>query len=172
MNFAALENNLVRLQPLTRDDFDSLFQAAADKEIWVQHPSSDRYTLEGFTEYFSYLLKSDIAYLILEKKNNTIIGATCYYQYKEDAKSIAIGYTFLVKSCWGGPYNRSVKLLMLKHAFQYVDEVLFHVHSENQRSQSALKKIGATKRTEYSEAENPKSLKYEYVIHIKDFVSI
>lgn len=37
-----------------------------------------------------------------------------------------------------------VKKMMLEYIFQYVDRVLFHVGSENYRSQAAMRKLGAT----------------------------
>ena len=40
---ASLQDNIIKLTPLTTVDFDSLFKVAADPLIWVQHPAKDRY---------------------------------------------------------------------------------------------------------------------------------
>ncbi len=53
-----------------------------------------------------------------------------------------IGWTFLARSHWGGPFNGEMKRLMLQHAFQYVDRVVFVIYSTNYRSQRAVEKIG------------------------------
>jgi RimJ/RimL family protein N-acetyltransferase len=56
---------------------------------------------------------------------------------------VEIGFTFLEKAFWGGTYNGELKRLMLDHAFQFVDQVVFVVGENNLRSQKALQKIGA-----------------------------
>jgi RimJ/RimL family protein N-acetyltransferase len=56
---------------------------------------------------------------------------------------VAIGYTFLARKAWGSVHNREMKKLMLDHAFQFVDTVLFHIGENNFRSRKAIEKIGA-----------------------------
>jgi hypothetical protein len=56
---------------------------------------------------------------------------------------IEIGWTFLARRYWGGRYNGEMKRLMLEHAFQTVDEVVFIIGPENHRSRRAVEKIGA-----------------------------
>jgi RimJ/RimL family protein N-acetyltransferase len=56
---------------------------------------------------------------------------------------VEIGWTFLERRFWGGSYNRELKKLMLDHAFNFVDHVVFVVGEKNLRSQKALEKIGA-----------------------------
>ena len=38
-----LKGELIELRPLRPQDFDALFSAASDPQIWEQHPESDRY---------------------------------------------------------------------------------------------------------------------------------
>ncbi|MBX9734409.1 MAG: GNAT family N-acetyltransferase, partial [Chitinophagaceae bacterium] len=97
---------------------------------------------------------------------NEPIGSSRFYTYNEIESSIEIGYTFYARRCWGLPYNRSAKKLMIDHAFQYVDNVLFSIGANNIRSQKAIEKIGATKVGEkaiayYGEVDN---LNYIYAI--------
>ena len=70
-----------------------------------------------------------------------MIGTSRYYD-DDAARSVAIGYTFLRRSHWGGGANAQVKALMLDHAFESVEEVHFHVGRDNLRSQRALAKLG------------------------------
>ena len=70
-----------------------------------------------------------------------MIGTSRYYD-ADGARSVAIGYTFLRRSHWGGGANAQVKALMLDHAFESVEEVHFHVGRDNLRSQRALAKLG------------------------------
>jgi RimJ/RimL family protein N-acetyltransferase len=69
----------------------------------------------------------------------------------------------LGKKYWGGEYNQSIKNLMMDFAFEKLDKVIFHVASENIRSQMALGKIGAIKEKE-EEDENGK-VKFTYSIY-------
>ena len=75
-----------------------------------------------------------------------MIGSSRYYGYEPERSEIEIGWTFLVRSHWGGKANREVKRLMLDHAFTFVDTVVFWVGDENWRSQGAMTKIGGVKR--------------------------
>lgn len=171
MVFGQLENEAVLLQPLVAEDFDRLFAVASDKEIWEQHPKSDRYRRDEFANYFNSLLRSNQAYLIINKTNEEIIGATCFYEYSETQKSVAIGFTFLAKAYWGGSINFQVKNLMLTSAFQYVDTVIFHVRKGNLRSQKALEKIGAKLSKEYPEPNSATGIRLEFEIKKSDFVN-
>lgn len=143
MQFIELENEKVYLKFLARDDFEKLYSVASEAKIWEQHPDSNRYTLEGFTTYFHKLSNTDCPFLIIDKNSDKVIGATSFYEFDEEQKSVAIGYTFLKTSHWGGFYNQSVKQLMMDYAFKSVDKIIFHVRDKNFRSQSALTKIGA-----------------------------
>lgn len=159
-----LENDKIRLKALVLTDYDCLFQIAADKDIWAQHPDSDRYLPEGFVKYFTKLLQTDQPYLIIDKVTSKIIGATSYYQFDPKASKITIGYTFLTKAYWGTGLNNSLKSMMLAHAFTFVDHVIFHVRENNMRSQAALNKIGARRINSYPAPADPSSIQFEYAI--------
>ncbi|HEX4638723.1 MAG TPA: GNAT family N-acetyltransferase [Chthoniobacterales bacterium] len=138
-----LTGKLIELRPLKPVDFDELFRAASDPLIWEQHPESDRYTREVFEKYFAGALESKGAFAIVDLKTGQIIGSSRYYGFDSEKSEIEIGWTFLERHFWGGEYNRELKALMLKHAFRFVDRVVFVVGENNFRSQKALEKIGA-----------------------------
>jgi len=140
-----LENELVKLVPLKQDDFDILYQVASDPLIWEQHPDRYRYERNIFEKYFDGAIKSGGAFLVLEKNSDEVIGSSRYYDFDNEKKSIAIGYTFLATKYWGTTYNKAMKKLMLDHAFKFVDTVIFHIGAMNIRSQKAIEKLGATK---------------------------
>ncbi|MBM3433077.1 MAG: GNAT family N-acetyltransferase [Bacteroidetes bacterium] len=139
-----LRNEWVQLTPLLATDLDRLYAVASDPLIWEQHPNPDRYQRPIFETYFNGALESCGAVLILDAEG-TVIGCSRFYDHVPELREVKIGYTFFARSCWGKPYNRSVKQLMLAHAFQYVDRVIFHVGACNIRSQKAMEKIGAVK---------------------------
>ena len=146
MNFdlqPTLKGNLIELRPLTRDDFEELFATASDPLIWEQHPENDRYRREVFQKYFDGAIESKGALAIIERISGRIIGSSRYCNLDPAESEVEIGWTFLERAFWGGVYNRELKTLMLDHAFQFVDRVVFVVGEKNLRSQKALEKIGA-----------------------------
>jgi RimJ/RimL family protein N-acetyltransferase len=158
-----LEDDKVRLVPLTENDFERLFHVASDPLIWEQHPSSDRYQRHVFQDFFDGALQSRSAFLIEDKSSGEIIGSSRYYDYDQSKSSIAIGWTFLARAYWGGEYNKSVKQLMINYAFKHVDKVIFHIGATNIRSQMATAKFGAVKTGELvKDSPTGQTLNFEY----------
>jgi len=139
-----LKGKLVELRPLMADDFDELFAVASDPLIWEQHPASDRYEEQVFREFFRVGMESGGAFLVTDASNGRVIGSTRYFGFKEQQSEVEIGWTFLARSHWGGRYNREMKDLMLRHAFRFVENVVFLIGPQNIRSRRAVEKIGAT----------------------------
>lgn len=161
---AHLQNELVKLVPLTENDFERLYAVASDPLIWEQHPSFDRYQRNVFQDFFAGALDSKAAFLIVDQATGEVIGSTRYYDHKED-ESIAIGFTFLARQYWGGRYNQAVKELMLHYAFAYVDKVIFHIGATNLRSQIGTTRLGAIKTGEFiTQDEKGPRLSYEYTL--------
>lgn len=137
-----LKNDLVELRPLRPNDFKALYQAAKDPGIWAQHQNRDRWKMEVFKEFFNDAIQSKGALAILDAKTGELIGSSRFQQSSQSTKAIEIGWTFLSKNYWGGRYNQSFKSLMMGHAFEHFDHILFHVDRNNLRSQKAVIKLG------------------------------
>jgi len=134
----------VKLRPLTIDDFEPLYQIASDPLIWEQHPSPLRFKRDVFeAQIFSTGITSKSTLVALDKQTSQIIGSSRFYDVDENNLELAIGFTFLARSHWGGTTNGEMKSLMLAHAFTWAKRVWFHVGSNNVRSCKALEKIGA-----------------------------
>jgi N-acetyltransferase len=140
-----LEGDLLRLRPLRADDYDALFAVASDPLIWEQHPVPDRYQPDVFRGFFQEAMESGGAFVVIDKKDGSIIGSSRYLEYDEERREIEIGFTFLARKYWGGVYNREMKNLMLRHAFRFVRHVVFLVGPSNWRSQKAMEKIGGVR---------------------------
>ena len=97
-----LANDLVKLEPLKVTDFERLYTVASDALIWEQHPAKDRYQRKVFQEFFDEGLKSGGAFIILDAKTQEPIGSSRFYDYDQEKKSVAVGYTFLGRKYWGG----------------------------------------------------------------------
>ena len=147
MNMDFLQPSLVgttiKLCPLEQSDFESLYEAVSDPLIWAGHPSSNRYKREEYAKWFESAINSKGTLVVRELESGKIIGSSRYYEYSEILSDVSIGYTFLIRSHWGGSTNSEMKNLMLNHAFQKVETVWFHVDVNNIRSQKAMEKFGA-----------------------------
>ena len=137
----------VIVRPISGDDWLELFAAGSDPEIWKVHPIPDRYTEPAFRKYFDDAVASKMAFVFVDRSNSRLIGSSRYYGHEPERNEIEIGWTFIVRSHWGGATNREVKRLMLDHAFTFVDTVIFWVGETNWRSQGAMTKIGGVKRS-------------------------
>ncbi len=161
-----LENEFVTMQALSEEDFDALYAVASDPLIWAQHPNKNRYELAEFQNYFKGAIASKGAYLVFDKANGDIVGSSRFYDYSDDERSVFIGYTFVARKYWGKGMNQAMKSLMMQHAFEYVDKILFHVGANNKRSQIAMERLGGTKTKEVEVAYygEPVKVNFEYVI--------
>lgn len=137
-----LTGEMLRLRPLTPDDYDELFALASDPLIWEQHPESDRYKPDVFERFFQGALDSHGALVALDVRDDRIIGSSRYHGYNAAVREVEIGWSFLARAYWGGRYNGEMKRLMLQHAFSFVDRVIFLIGPRNFRSQRAVEKIG------------------------------
>lgn len=140
-----LDGKLVRVRPLSPEDFESLYVIASDPLLWEQHPSKERAERWGFERWFEEATASGGALVVIDRATDRIIGSSRFASYDPSRRQVEIGWTFLARSHWGGPYNAELKSLMLQHAFQFAETVIIRVHSENLRSQRAVEKLGAVR---------------------------
>ena len=137
-----LEGTTLRLRPLVANDFEALYAAAADPLVWEQHPDPLRYQREVFLQnVFVGALKQG-ALIVEDKISGLVVGTSRYYDWKPETREVAIGFTFIARSHWGGSTNGELKSLMLAHAFYRADRVWFHIGVDNWRSRKAVEKIG------------------------------
>jgi RimJ/RimL family protein N-acetyltransferase len=139
-----LSGDHIILRPLTADDYEPLYQVANDPLVWEQHPSHLRHQRDVFdAQVFSTGLASNATLIASDKQTSQIIGSSRFYDVDEGKLELAIGFTFLARSHWGGTANGEMKSLMLAHAFTWAKRVWFHIGSNNIRSCKAIEKIGA-----------------------------
>jgi RimJ/RimL family protein N-acetyltransferase len=138
-----LEGERLLLRPLAPDDWAALFAVASDPDVWAQHPAHDRWQEPVFRAFFADALANEGALVVIEKASGEIVGSSRFQGYDPaDGGSVEIGWTFLARRLWGGGYNAEMKRLMLAHALQYVERVLFRVGESNVVSRGAMKNIG------------------------------
>ncbi len=132
----------VWVRPLLESDRDALYAVARDPLIWEQHPVWNRYLPEVFGGFFTDALRSGGALAVIAG-DGEMIGSSRFGGYDPQSSEVEIGWTFLARGLWGGATNRELKRIMLEHAFESVDRVVFLVGPDNHRSQRALERLGA-----------------------------
>lgn len=148
MNFSLqpyLEGNLVVIRPLNEGDYEDLFKVASDPLIWEQHQHKNRYVSDEFTKFFKESLQSQGALIVLDCKNEKVIGSSRFKIIDELEGVVEIGWSFLAMEYWGGTFNKEIKKLMVNYALNNSKNVVFYVDPRNYRSQHALEKLGAKK---------------------------
>ena len=155
-----MKGELLELRPLRPEDFNDLYAVASDPLIWEQHPSNDRYKEDVFRNFFREALESGGAFIAIDTKDGGVIGSSRFHGYDKEKSEIEIGWTFLARSHWGGVYNREMKELMLRHAFRFVDSVVFLIGPQNLRSQKAVEKIGGVRAGSRHDASGRESFVY------------
>jgi len=161
-----LQNSTIKIIPLKMEDFEKLYTVASDPLVWEQHPNKNRYRREVFENFFKGAMESGGAFLVLNNETNEVMGSSRFYDFDKKKNSVCIGYTFLGRKFWGGKYNPSLKKLMLDYAFNYVENVIFHIGAVNIRSQKAIERLGAEKIAEEEIAYFGEESKLNYIYRI------
>lgn len=148
-NEIILENDIVLLRPLKKEDFSLL------KDFSLKEPELWKYSLipadglENLKNYIDKALKDkelNISYpfIVLDKRSNQIAGSTRFYDYQKEHSTVQIGFTWYGKVFQGTGLNKNCKFLMLQYAFEKMDleRVEFRADANNARSIAAMKSIG------------------------------
>lgn len=138
----------VEVRPIQVEDWEGMYAAASNPKVWELHPVSDRYRESVFRLFFDDAVASGSAFTFVDRESDRIIGSSRYNGLDEELSEVEIGWTFLDHDYWGGSYNAEIKKLMLDHAFQFVDTVVFWVGDTNLVSMRAMEKIGGIRRDE------------------------
>lgn len=138
-----LRGALLELRPLRHDDFDATYAVASDPLLWEQHPECDRCQEPVFRKFFDQAMTSGGALVAIDRATGRIVGSSRFDHYDPKACVVEIGWTFLSRACWGGRYNGEMKRLMIAHAFESVERVVFVIGVNNWRSRRAVERLGA-----------------------------
>jgi N-acetyltransferase len=161
-----LQNKLIVAQPLSNNDLEGLYLAAADPLLWEQHPNKNRYQRQVFETYFKGAIESGGALLVKDAVSQQIIGCSRYCDHNATENTISIGYTFFSRSHWGTGHNYALKQAMLNHIFQWVNAVTFYIGAVNKRSQISIERLGAIKTGEEETAYYGEAPKQDFIYTI------
>ncbi|WP_114241388.1 GNAT family N-acetyltransferase [Dyella sp. C9] len=144
-----LEDDHVCLEPLPPEHAPSLEAAAADGELWKLWFTSAPAPGE-MAAYIAKALAGQQAGLMLpfavrEKRTGEIAGTTRFYDFVDDPRRVAIGYTWYARRWQKSHLNTACKRLLFQHAFEVLGCVAVELHTDHRNldSQRAIERLGA-----------------------------
>jgi RimJ/RimL family protein N-acetyltransferase len=146
---ATLDNEHVRLRPITPEDRRALHGIAMDPEIWRYFVSLVT-TDADYEAYFDASLADHAAgrrvvFMIIDKSTGRAAGSMSFGNLAEADARIEIGWSWLGKGFRGRGVNRWAKYLLMEHAFERLgaERVEFKTDQLNEQARRALRNIGA-----------------------------
>ena len=157
-----LEGRHVRLEPLTADHLDALWEAAREEGEafrWSAMPK----TREQLREYIARALaaRDQQAFATVDRADGVVVGSTRFLDLQRwtwpvgladpragDAlvvDALEIGFTWLSARARRTAINTEAKLLMLTHAFETLRarRVQLKTDARNEVSRAAIQRLGA-----------------------------
>ena len=141
-----LETDKILLRPMHVDDADGFSKLTVDKDLWIYFTSdlSDKNELQQWIKTGVEDTKR-LAFSIIDKHTNTLMGSTSIGNIAERDKRLEIGWTWLGRDFHGKGINDQVKYLLLSYCFDELEflRVEFKTDVLNLPARNALKRIGA-----------------------------
>ena len=145
-----LEGELVRLEPLSREHEDGLWEASRDPRTWqwlsVEQPQT-RDEMRAYLDaaYANQADGSEQPLVTVRRADDHVVGSTRYLALRPEHRSLEIGWTWLTPEVWGSGINIEAKLLMLEHAFERLGclRVELKTDARNERSRGAMAALPA-----------------------------
>jgi N-acetyltransferase len=146
-----LEGRIVRLEPLTPEHADGLWEASRDTRTWTWLSIAQPETRAELDAWLDEALAAaergaDLPLVTLRHEDGRVLGSTRFLALRPEHRSVEIGWTWLHPDAWGTGANVEAKLLMLTHAFESwgCRRVELKTDALNERSRAAILALGAT----------------------------
>jgi RimJ/RimL family protein N-acetyltransferase len=143
-----LEDDTVRLSPLTKEHLPFMIPIASDPDIWPFFIEKG-IGVEGFTSYIASALKNrddtrEYPFVVYDKIKQQYAGLTRWYEYSAELNTIKLGHTWYGKEFRGTGINKHCKYLLFEFAFEIigVERIGFGSYVENTVSIKAMKSVG------------------------------
>ncbi len=144
-----LENERVRLSPLTLENYRELLAVASEPGL-VRYSPSVIDSAEDLEAYVKKALNDQKVnraqpFVIFDKKTSSFAGCTRYMHIDWTNRVLHIGSTWIGRGFQGTGLNKEMKHLLINHAFHSMnfEKVEFRIDERNTRSRKAVEKLGA-----------------------------
>ncbi|HEY6835557.1 MAG TPA: GNAT family protein [Gaiellaceae bacterium] len=148
---SVLEGTRVRLEPLSTEHEDGLWEASRDPRTWrwlsiVQPQTRTEWHAWMTSALAAEAAGTEIPFATVDRGTGATIGSTRFLALRPEHGSVEIGWTWLHPSAWGTGANVEAKLLQLRHAFDTwgCRRVELKTDALNERSRGALEALGLT----------------------------
>ncbi len=140
-----MEDGDIRLEPLGEAHREGLRTCCvADDPVWDIYPVDMAGT--AFDKAFYAFLANPARHIFAVLQDGKVQGMTSYLNLALDRQVLEIGGTFMAPWTRGTGLNGRVKRLMINRAFgEGIRRIQFLIDERNQRSQAAVRKLGAQK---------------------------
>ena len=149
VNPVTLENEFVRLEPLTFERLEELCRVGLEAEIWRWSPEQIT-TKEGMLKYVETALGEarrgvSLPFVTIDRETKKAVGSTRFGNIDVANRRAEIGWTWINPAWQRTHVNTAAKLLMLTHAFENWKciRVEFKTDALNEKSRNAILRLGA-----------------------------
>ncbi|QNP45919.1 GNAT family N-acetyltransferase [Sphingomonas sediminicola] len=134
-----------RAELVTDERLETLKAACAeDREIWAIY--ANNFGPDGFDESIALYRSSPRNRTFVLFEGDELAGMSSFLGIDDNRQCLEIGGTYYRPHLRGSGFNRRVKDMMLKRAFDSgMRRVEFRVDARNERSLAAMKKLGAVR---------------------------
>ncbi|MDL4814796.1 GNAT family N-acetyltransferase [Actinomadura opuntiae] len=146
-----LTGRYVRLEPLSLDHVDGLFEASKDPSVWTWLSERQPANADAVhTMVSKALIARDkgvrLPWAQIDAATGEVAGTTSYYEISPQNRGLCIGHTWLGTRWQRTGFNTESKLLLLQRAFDDLGAIRvgWHTHARNERSRAAIQRLGAS----------------------------
>lgn len=150
VNPVILNGQVVRMEPLDEQHLDGLCEVGLDPALW-EFAAGPVLTREKMKDYLQVALEEacegrSLPFATVLQAEDRVVGCTRFGNIALNHRTLEIGWTWIGVDWQRTAVNSEAKLLLLQHAFESLGahRVELKTDSRNQRSQNAIRRIGAT----------------------------
>jgi RimJ/RimL family protein N-acetyltransferase len=146
-----LTGRYVRLEPLSLDHVDGLFEASKEPSIWTWKSEHQPASVDAMRAWVEKALDGcerglRLPWAQVDVATGEVAGSTSYYEIAPHDRGLCIGHTWLGARWQRTGFNTESKLLLLQRAFDDLGAIRvgWHTHIRNERSRAAIERLGAS----------------------------
>lgn len=146
-----LENDHVSLEPMSLDHAEAFLDIGQSEDIWTYLAPAPFKVLEDAQSWIRSMLArsnedGDVSFSVFDTASGKLAGSSSYMDVRKAHGGLEIGFTWYGKEFQRTHVNTATKLALFEHAFETLraNRVQLQTDARNQKSQSAIARIGAT----------------------------
>ena len=147
-----LRNQWVTLKPLSLEHAAEYVEIGGDEDIWTYLVPEPFQVEEDARRWINAMITradqvGDVSFSVYDNVSNRLAGSSSYLDVRFEHGGLEIGFTWYGKDFRRTHVNSATKLALLAHAFETLgaNRVQLQTDARNQRSQTAIARIGALK---------------------------